>query len=75
MLSGCLDRPDKDIRGSQRAALWRGQGIGHTCSVCSVCQVDRAWEGGEVVGEVGGKVTNIFIMERWGWLKTKVVAW
>lgn len=29
-LSGCLDRPDKDIKCKQRAALCRGQGLGQT---------------------------------------------
>lgn len=29
-LSGCLDGLDKDIKGKQKAALWRGQGRGQT---------------------------------------------
>lgn len=29
-LSGCLDRLDKDIKGKQKAALWRGHRLGQT---------------------------------------------
>lgn len=58
LLSGCLDRPDKDIKGWQRRPLLRGQGIGQTRSFFCVCQVYKAG-GNQLLS--GGPRTSLYI--------------
>lgn len=56
-LSGCLDRPDRDIKGPQRSPLCGGQGMGQTRSFFCVCQVYKAGD-----NELsGGQSTSLLV--------------